>query len=136
MDNCTSNSVIKVTAGHYKENLHITTPNLKIEGKDFTPEVFIMGNKGPAVYIDLDVGQTCTIQNIKFVHKGGGEYKRGKDLQQAIANMLQSNIYETSILEPKKNFEYYYKAFNDIDFSDRMDSMVYVKSGGVILRNC
>jgi hypothetical protein len=71
IDDAKPNSTIKITSGLYKENIVITQHSLKIESKDACPDVYIMGNKGPAVLIDIPEGGSCLIQNIRFVHKGG-----------------------------------------------------------------
>lgn len=76
IDDAKPNSTIKITSGLYKENIVIREPSLKIESKDFNPDVYIMGNKGPAVLIDIPNGGTCLIQNIRFVHKGGAPTKK------------------------------------------------------------
>ena len=139
------NSIIKVAKGHYKENLRITVPNIKIEGKDMTPEVFVIGYRGPAVLIKLNPGESCHIQNIKFVHKGGGEYKICKELRAHPTLNHLSNAFHDMIPKQKSqlftnytnnSIESCYETFNSIDFCKRMDSMIFVKSGGLILRNC
>lgn len=75
IDDAKPNSTIKISSGLYKENLVITKSSLKIESKDFNPDVYIMGNKGPAVMIDIEDGGSCLIQNLRFVHKGGATGK-------------------------------------------------------------
>lgn len=68
-------ATIKVSPGLYKENIVVMKPGMKIEAKDINSDVYIMGNRGPAVYINIEQGQSCLFQNIKFVHKGGAARK-------------------------------------------------------------
>lgn len=79
-------TTIKVNFGLYKENLVITKPGLKIESRDINNDVYIMGHRGPAVYINLNPGENAQIQNINFVHKGGAS--RNLDFQNTFDNSM------------------------------------------------
>jgi hypothetical protein len=126
-------ATIKVSPGLYKENIMVTKPGMKIEAKDINSDVYVMGNRGPAVYINIDQGQSCLFQNIKFVHKGGASRQnaRGSGMMTFDPNPVVSKMTEGS-----PGLESYHKNFEKIKFSRKYDSMVYVKSGGVIMRNC
>lgn len=79
IDIASPGSTIKISSGLYKENLVITTKNLRIEAKDMSPDVYIMGMKGPALLIDVDDRKdNIIIQNLKFLHKGGAPSRGNK----------------------------------------------------------
>lgn len=128
------NCTIKITTGLYKENLVIKTNFLKIESKDFNPEVYIMGNKGPALTIDIPEGGNCLIQNLKFVHKGGAPRLKTKNNQGNFDLIGLDGINRMEHIIQR--LEYYHKSFESVMFSNKVDSIIYVKSGGIILRNC
>jgi hypothetical protein len=132
IDDAEPNTNIKIMAGHYKERLRVTKPNLKIEGKDYPPEVYILGYKGPAILIELAKNECCTIQNIKFVHKGGAEKK----------NAYQSNVLGLDLEKIQDlgacstGLDSFHTNYEKIEFNKFSDSMIFVKSGGLVLRNC
>jgi hypothetical protein len=132
IDEAEPNTNIKIKAGHYKERLRITKPNLKIEGKDYPPEVYILGYKGPAILIELGKNECCTIQNIKFVHKGGTEKKNAYQ-----SNLLGLDLEKIQDLGAHPaGLDSYHENYEKIDFNRYSDSMIFVKSGGLVLRNC
>jgi hypothetical protein len=132
IDDADPNTNIKISAGHYKERLRVTKHNLKIEGKDYPPEVYILGYKGPAILIELAKNEFCTIQNIKFVHKGGAE--RSGTYQ---SNPLGLDLGKIQDLGGYKvSLESYHTNYGKIEFNSYSDSMILVKSGGLVLRNC
>ena len=135
IDEAKPNSTIKISSGLYKENLVITKSSLKIESKDFNPDVYIMGNKGPAVYIDIEDGGSCLIQNIRFVHKGGaaGKVHCGFDAPNLLAAGIKGLANNNEMI---LGLETYHKTFESVSFNSKKDSMIFVKKGGVILRGC
>jgi pectin methylesterase-like acyl-CoA thioesterase len=71
-------SVIKIFSGLYKENLTIDRAPLKIEAKDTNSEVYIMGVKGPTMYVNVSDGADdakIIVSHVRLTHKGGGGNK-------------------------------------------------------------
>lgn len=74
-------SVIKIFSGLYKENLTIHRAPLKIESKDTSSEVYIMGVKGPTMYVNVcgESGESdeskIIVSHVRLAHKGGGGNK-------------------------------------------------------------
>jgi len=53
-------TVIKVDEGRYKENIIITKADLRIEarGKDKVNSVYLLGEEGPCITVDLKTNET------------------------------------------------------------------------------
>lgn len=80
IDAAQSDSVIKIAQGLYRENLVIKNKSLKLEAKDMSSEVFIMGENGPTLTVDnKDKDSLVTLERIKFAHKGGALTKQDKE---------------------------------------------------------
>ena len=62
------NSVIKVSAGLYTENIRIINKSLRLEPKDKVTDVIIVVNGGPVIYIDNDLKDKVVIQSFKISH--------------------------------------------------------------------
>ena len=73
--------MIKIFSGLYKENLTIHRAPLKIESKDTSSEVYIMGVKGPTMYVNVcgESGESdeskIIVSHVRLAHKGGGGNK-------------------------------------------------------------
>jgi F-box protein 11 len=140
-DSCPNGHII-VCEGIYKENLVITQPGLKIECQELDPEVYLIGNRGPAVLIDiLGSGNSdrCLIQNIKFIHKGGCSLKKNNTgfvganpIKELGVNLRRLTKIKHLLL----TLDLYYRVFNSVPFNTGADAVIYVKSGGVSLKNC
>ena len=111
-----------------------------------------MGNRGPACYINCGQGNNTQIQHINFVHKGNssmsGPYDDRSDAQSGNSDTVKDKYGETlrgqdtvredynELEQEYKDIDAYTKYFRKTQFSRKFDSIMFVKSGGIILRNC
>lgn len=66
-----SNTLIKIDEGLYKENIVITKPNIFLAPSN-EPDIFLVGEEGPTILVDIDpslIG-TVHIQGFKISNKG------------------------------------------------------------------
>lgn len=76
IDSAKKNSVIQICSGLYRENIYIYKAPLRIEAKDASAEVYIMGHKGPTLHINVPSSEGKIFMNhIRLIHKGGGGNK-------------------------------------------------------------
>ena len=67
-------SVIKVAPGLYSDNLVITKPGLRIEPKkEKVGDIILVVSTKPAITIDLQKNEKCTILGLKISHSGNNE---------------------------------------------------------------
>jgi len=68
-------SIIKINTGLYKENLVIRGKSLSLESRDLNSEVYILGSKGPTLYI---TSKKVRIKRTRTsVHKSNDSYSSG-----------------------------------------------------------
>lgn len=90
-------SVIKINEGRYRETVKITKPGLRIEArnKDKDKAVYVLGEEGPCITIDLKPNENCVISGIIFAHFGSNiankfnEQLRENELQTATPKYLK-----------------------------------------------
>lgn len=125
-------SVIKVNSGLYKENLVVKKPGLKILTKDFTSEVYIMGNKKkPTVHIDLpNPEDTCTLQGLRLAHKG--HVLSNHQVHQP-GHFIEKKLVLGRGVETISTCTY---QFSRCQFSADQECLVLLSSGILQLRNC
>jgi F-box protein 11 len=140
IDNAKPNTSIQVHSGIYKESLIIREPSIKIESKDYRPDVYIMGQKGPALIIDTPAHGSTVIQNIRFLHRGtNNAHCKAKPCQLNSEHEVSERFNFGGlgqINDLLMGLETYHKDFNSVSYSSKVDSMILVKHGGIILRNC
>ena len=94
-----SDSVIKISQGLYTESLIIKNKTLKLEAKDMSSEVYILGSNGPTITVDNPSDLTVTIERVRLTHKGPSEQKtatligrgRTKNSSKANQTLLQTS---------------------------------------------
>lgn len=70
IDDAKNDSIIKISPGVYKENLVIVNKSLKLERKDISSEIYILGENEPALTVDVSESHSVLIEGISFAHKG------------------------------------------------------------------
>ena len=102
----------------------ITKPGLIIEKRDKDEHVYIIGNEGPVIKIELEQTEPINyvvFKNLTILHSGAS---------------IQFKFKENAPQEPKYCLEAGKKAIREFEINDDMDTCVYVISGGVMFRNC
>jgi hypothetical protein len=113
-------TVIKLNEGRYRESIKITKPGLRIEPrmKNKDEAVYLLGEEGPCITIDLKPNETCVIKGIIMAHFGSN-----------IANKFNEQIKENDMQSANPK---YLKQF---DISKEMDCVIMVLGGNLIIRN-
>ncbi|KAL4501682.1 hypothetical protein ABPG72_018733 [Tetrahymena utriculariae] len=62
--------VIKIAPGLYQECLKINKPQLRLEAKDKSGDVVILGNKGPVILLNVQKSEKCHLVGLKIAHTG------------------------------------------------------------------
>lgn len=114
---------IKVFSGLYKENLIITRGPLQIDAKELSSEVYVMGNKGPTIYVELeDPSAEVRISYIRLTHKGGMANRFYKQLKSEDKFEVEKLDYAT--------IDDQAQLFQCFDFeSITSDSLFFLKTG-------
>lgn len=63
-------TIIKLCEGVYTCNVKITKPGIKIEPRDKDKPVYLLGNDGPVIKVDLKEKQFLVIKRILLAHSG------------------------------------------------------------------
>ena len=63
-------TLIKLCEGAYTCKVKITTPGIKIEPRDKDKSVFLIGNEGPAIKVELKDKQFLVIKKVLLAHSG------------------------------------------------------------------
>ena len=124
LEKCEPFTTIFLTEGVYTITQPITKPGLIIEKRDKEEHVYIIGNEGPVIKIELDQTEFINyvvFKNLIIMHSGAS---------------LSFKFKECSPQEPKYCMQAGHKAIREFEINDGMDTCVYVISGGVMFRNC
>ena len=117
-------TTIFLTEGVYTITEPITKPGLIIEKRDKDEHVYIIGNEGPVIKIELESGDFINyvvFKNLTILHSGAS---------------IQFKFKENAPQDPKYCMEAGHKAIREFEINESMDTCVYVASGGVMFRNC
>lgn len=77
-------TIIKLCEGVYTCNVKITKPGIKIEPRDKDKPVYLLGNDGPVIKIDLkEKEQFVVIKKILLAHSGINIVAKFKEVQLA-----------------------------------------------------
>ena len=63
-------TLIKLCEGVYTCNIKITKPGLKIEPREKDKPVYLLGNDGPVIKVDLKDKQYVVIKKLILAHSG------------------------------------------------------------------
>lgn len=113
-------TVIKLNEGRYRESIKITKPGLRIEPrmKKKDEAVYLLGEEGPCITIDLKPNETCVIKGIIMAHFGSN-----------IANKFNEQIKDNDLQSANPKF------LKQFDVSKEMDCVIMVLGGNLIIRN-
>ena len=101
----------------------ITKPGLKIEPRDKDKPVYIIGNEGPVITVDLKENEFVVIKKILIAHSGINiATKQGKD----------QLFLDPNLMQRKANV----RCLEEFDIQKDMKTVIMVQRGGLILRNC
>ena len=70
LDIAEEGTIIKLCEGVYTCNIKITKPGIKIEPRDKDKPVYLLGNDGPVIKVDLKDKQYVVIKRILIAHSG------------------------------------------------------------------
>jgi F-box protein 11 len=114
-------TVIKINEGRYKESIKITKPNLRIEarGRDKEKSVYLLGEEGPWITVDLKPNENLVIKDILVAHFGLN-----------IANKFNEQIKDNEFLTANPKYLKQFEIWKD------MDCGIMVLGGSIIMRNC
>jgi hypothetical protein len=109
----------------YTCNVRITKPGIKIEPRDKDKPVYLLGNDGPAITVDLkEKEHFVVIKKILLAHSGINIVAKFREVQMAGASD------EGDIKKANAKF------ISEFDINRDMNTAILVKRGGLILRNC
>lgn len=72
-------TIIKLCEGVYSCSITINKPGIKIEPRDKDKPVYIIGNEGPVITIDLKENEFVVIKKILLAHSGINLTTKQKD---------------------------------------------------------
>lgn len=125
IDKAEEGGLIQVVQGLYIENLRIEHKSVTIEAKDITSEVYLMGAKGPTVYIEVHDAQKVTLQGLRMTHKSS---KR---------SFQQYNLFNDKLLSKLVGaVEDYHIQYKKLNFDPDHDCVVYIEKGEVSIKRC
>lgn len=115
-------TIIKLCEGVYTCNVKITKPGLKIEPRDKDKPVYLLGNDGPVIKVDLKDKQFIVIKKLLLAHSGTNiAAKFNMAMHQGDTNFQRkANVKNLTEFEIEKN----------------MNCVVLVQRGGIIMRGC
>lgn len=114
-------TTIYLSEGVYSIKNTIKKRGLIFERLDNHKQVFIVGNEGPTISIDLAHDDFVVFKKIVFLHSGASVTRKFR---------------EAAPYEPKYTTEAGSKLIKEFEIDRKMDCLFMVESGGVILRDC
>lgn len=72
-------TIIKLCEGVYTCNVKITKPGIKIEPRDKDKPVYLLGNDGPVIRVELKDKQYVVIKRLLMAHSGINIANKWKD---------------------------------------------------------
>ena len=127
--------VIKVNSEVYKENLYIRNKSLVIKLKDSNSEVYISGESGPTLIIDNDPKHVVELCGIKLSFKGYRENQPemlNKSMDERSKEPEDANNEGEEALVLKDCYE----AFNNVGIKEDSNSIVMLRRGKLVMRQC
>ena len=89
--------------------------------RDIEKEVYLIGNEGPVINVDLENDDYIVFKDITIVHSG---------------TCLPAKFKENAPNEPRYTMEASPKCIREFEIQPGMDCICYVKSGGIMFRHC
>ena len=127
-------TVIKLCEGVHLSSAVIKKGGIKIEPYYKDKLVYILGSDGPAIKIDVPMEnpddpeeasrKQVILKRVVLAHSGEAIVKHFKDMQMSKAKV--------DILKQKPNN----KILREMYLDPNMNTLVLVKSGGILMRNC
>ena len=103
------------------EPIPIKKPGLIVQKRDIEKEVYLIGNEGPVIRVELEADDYIVFKDLIITHSG---------------MCLSAKFKENAPNEPKYTMEASYKCIREFEINPGMDTICYVKSGGAMFRNC
>ena len=86
-------TIIKLCEGVYTCNVKITKPGIKIEPRDKDKPVYLLGNDGPVIKVDLkEKEHFVVIKKILLAHSGINIVAKFKEVQKSGGDMDEFNM--------------------------------------------
>lgn len=131
------NSVIKISAGLYTENIKIKNKSLRLEPKDKVTDVIIVVNGGPVFYIDIPIEDKVIIQSFKISHTAISDdmeniHKYDEKREIVMGTFMSPNqpAIPSDPDDPKCSFSI------TCPVDDKMNTLIFLKRGRMTLRDC
>lgn len=112
-----------MSEGVYTCNVVIDKPGIKIEPRDKDKPVYLLGNEGPVIKIEMaERTHSVVLKRLLLAHSGLNLVKKFKTVQEGFvfANAKKANP----------------KTIRNFDINKTMDTVVLVRKGGIVMRNC
>jgi hypothetical protein len=91
------------------ENLIIKTPKIQIEPENPSHEVFVIGQNGPTILIDLKGMQVCNIYGLRIANRGFSKVKFREDFE----NMIEIKKELINQLSPESSKKQTYSKYSN-----------------------
>lgn len=114
-------TTIYLVEGVYTCKKPITKPGIIVQKRDIEKEVYLLGNEGPVIMVNLEAEDYIVFKDLSITHSG---------------MCLSAKFKENAPNEPKYTMEPSTKAIREFEIQPTMDTICYVKSGGIMFRNC
>ncbi|KRX05550.1 Pectin lyase fold/virulence factor [Pseudocohnilembus persalinus] len=138
IDEAEENTVIQIAPGLYSENIIIKKNGLILEARDKVGDIIMVVENKPAIIVELQEGQKCTIKGMKLSHSGNTE-----DVEK-LANIMEKkqkainlfgNINEGSEFQSPTTPEN--ELINKFPIDQEMNCILLVQGGGIVhLEEC
>ena len=114
-------TTVYLVEGVYSCKLPIKKPGIIVQKRDIEKEVYLIGNEGPVIRVELEADDYIVFKDLIITHSG---------------MCLSAKFKENAPNEPKYTMEASYKCIREFEINPGMDTICYVKSGGAMFRNC
>ena len=121
LENVEPFTTIYLVEGVYTCSTPINKPGIIIQKRDIEREVYIVGNEKQVLRIELEQEDYVVFKDLIITHSG---------------MCLTAKFKENAPNEPKYTMEPSQKCIREFEINPEMDTICYVKSGGVMFRNC
>ena len=118
---CEPFTTIYLVEGVYTCAKPITKEGIIVQKRDIEKEVYLIGNEGPVLNINLKTDDYIVFKDLIITHSG---------------MCLSAKFKENAPNEPRYTMEPSYKCIREFEIKDEMDTICYVRKGGVMFRNC
>lgn len=118
---CEPFTTIYLSEGVYTCPRAITKPGIIVQKRDIEKEVYLLANEGPVLKVMLEQDDYIVFKDITIMHSG---------------MCMEAKFKENAPILPRYTMEASSKAIREFEITPQMDCICFIKSGGIMFRNC